>query len=533
MTAADVEEKKEAAERRAEQSKEYVSPAPIGGPIGKIAGWFDSRLGLSYPFLRDAPAYSVNPFYWLGALTVVAFVIQGVTGIMMMLYYIPTPTEAYSSTQFIFQSVSYGRFLETVHLYTAYAMIALAFMHMMRGYFVSVYKKPREMMWVIGMGMGFVTLLFGFTGYLLPWTVVSKSATDVGVGMMSALPEPFSSILTFLTVGANGDTGTLLRFYDLHVVVLPAVLLLLLVLKMYMLEAHGISEPARGLENTPEKKKKLIPIFPDVTFYLVELAALFGAAMLLISAVFPLNLPPEYTPQLAATYVAQPDWYFLWIYQLIKIQAFETAGLPVALGFITVIFLILTFLPFIDRSKEKSIGKRKIFVTLGAIFVAEVVTLSVWGELTPGRIIPTEQGVLVLGGIALLVALGSVLMYKLIYRMTFGRKGQISVPAAAPPARAIPEKARPISQSASLWTAGSFAVVLGLSTFCLGSAINSLTSLVLLGPTGSIMGSLTLAFAGLGVSVLMICYLIYRLELNSGMLKQRIRLFEIGWKRSQ
>src|SRR5579872_5490373 len=281
----------------------------------KIAAWFDSRFGLSYPFLRDAPAYSINPFYWLGALTVVAFIIQGVTGVMMMLYYVPSPTQAYSSTLHIFQNVSYGRFLETVHLYTAYAMILLAFMHMMRGYFVSVYKKPREGMWLIGMIMGFVTLGFGFTGYLLPWTVVSKSATDVGVGMISALPQPFSSFLKFLIVGASGDAGVILRFYDLHVVVLPAVLLLLLFMKMYMLEAHGIAPPPSGLESLPENKKKSVPIFPDVTFYLVELAAFFGAVMLLISAVFPLNLPPEYTPQAAAQFTAQPDWYFLWIYQ--------------------------------------------------------------------------------------------------------------------------------------------------------------------------------------------------------------------------
>ena len=121
--------------------------------------------------------------------------------------------------------MSYGRFLETVHLYTAYAMIMLAFMHMMRGYFVSVHKKPREVMWIVGMVMGFVTLGFGFTGYLLPWTVVSKSATDVGIGMIDALPQPLSSFLSFLIVGAGGDATELLRFYDLHVVVLPAVLL--------------------------------------------------------------------------------------------------------------------------------------------------------------------------------------------------------------------------------------------------------------------------------------------------------------------
>ena len=102
------------------------------GLVQKTVQWFDSRLGLSYELLRPAPTYSVNPFYWLGALAVVAFGIQAVTGMMLMIYYIPTPTQAYSSTLYIFEKVSYGRFLETVHLYTAYAMIMLAFMHMMR-----------------------------------------------------------------------------------------------------------------------------------------------------------------------------------------------------------------------------------------------------------------------------------------------------------------------------------------------------------------------------------------------------------------
>jgi len=281
------------------------------GFVDRVMGWFDSRLGLSHQMLRPAPQYSINPFYWLGALATVAFVIQGVTGGIMMLYYVPNPTQAYATTQYIFQVVSYGTFLETIHLYTAYAMIMLAFMHLMRGYFVSVHKRPRELMWVTGMVMGFVTLGFGFTGYLLPWTIVSKSATDVGIGMMGALPQPLANWLTFLVVGSGSDAGELLRFYDLHVVVLPAVLLVLLVVKMYMLEAHGVSEPTTGMDSLPPKKKKLIPIFPDVSFYLVELAALFGSAVIIVSVIFPLSLPPEYSASLAGQYVAQPDWYFL------------------------------------------------------------------------------------------------------------------------------------------------------------------------------------------------------------------------------
>ncbi len=376
------------------------------GIAGKIAGWFDSRLGLTYPLLRPVPEYALNPFYWLGALAVVAFVIQGVTGVIMMLYYVPSPADAYSSTQYIFQSVYNGRFLETIHLYTAYAMIMLAFMHMMRGYFVSVQKRPREVMWVVGMLMGFVTLGFGFTGYLLPWTVVSKSATDVGTGMVSALPQPLSSLLTFLVVGNGGDAATLLRFFDLHVVILPAALLILLAVKMYMLESHGIADQTGGAGEVAKAKTK--PIFPDVTLYLLEISLLFGAMMLLISAVFPLTLPPEYSPQVASQSVPQPDWYFLWIYQVLKVSIFEGEnGLAAALAVITVVFLALISLPFIDRGKTREATKRPVYITLGLIFVAEVLTLSYWGLITPGQTIPVEQAALVIGGMALLIALSS------------------------------------------------------------------------------------------------------------------------------
>jgi quinol-cytochrome oxidoreductase complex cytochrome b subunit len=486
----------------------------------RLVQWFDSRLGLSYSLLRPVPQYAVNPFYWLGALAVVAFVIQGITGLIMMLYYIPSPTQAYATTQYIFQNVSYGRFLQTVHLYTAYAMIMLAFMHMMRGYFVSAQKKPREVMWIVGMLMGFVTLGFGFTGYLLPWTVVSKSATDVGIGMINALPPPVASLLSFLIVGAGGDATELLRFYDLHVVVLPAVLLVLLAVKMYMLESHGISEPVTGGQMT-EKAGKPIPIFPDVSLYLLELAAIFGAGMLLISALFPLNLPAEYTPALAGQTVSQPDWYFLWIYQILKISVFEqsgplgTAALTVALSFVTLIFIILILLPFLDRRKEKRIRNRPIYVTLGAIFVAEIVTLAYWGLVTPGQIIPAEIAALVLGGIALLVAAGSLVLYKLLSIRT---KKDLPV----------------VNKTSSLRTTEifsglAFTFVAASGALGLGGAFDAVTKIIMNGVSLGLLEYLGLSVGGLVVVVLATMYLIYRSDLRTGSIRRRIRAFEIGW----
>ncbi len=425
------------------------------GPVTRLVKWVDSRLGLSYPLLRPVPLYALNPFAWLGALTVVAFGILAVTGILMMLYYVPTPAQAYASTSYIFNQVAYGRFIETVHLYTAYAMVLLMFAHMMRGFFVSVHKRPREVMWLVGMLMGGVTLGFAFTGYLLPWTVISKSATDVAVGMISQLPPQISSFVSFLIVGSGGDAGELLRFYDLHIVVLPASLLVLLVIKMYLLEAHGISAPATK-RGRAAALQATAPIFPDVTLYLLELATMFGTGMLLLGALFPLNLPPGYSAATAGQYTAQPDWYFLWLYQILKISAFEGPGLTGnlaaaatvlllislfasfwffrkgkwPLGFlglaaafafgasvtillaVPVVFAALFFLPFLDVNEERAIANRPVFVTTGIVFIAELTVLAYWGLLTPGQVIPTWEGAVVVFGTAAIVGGVSFLAYR-------------------------------------------------------------------------------------------------------------------------
>jgi quinol-cytochrome oxidoreductase complex cytochrome b subunit len=461
--------------------------------------------------LRPVPRYAINPLYWLGALTVVAFVIQGVTGMIMMLYYVPNPVEAFPSTQHIFQSVLYGRFLESVHLYTAYAMIMLAFMHMMRGYFVSVHKKPREIMWFVGMVMGFVTLGFGFTGYLLPWTVVSKSATDVGIGMIDALPSPLASFVSFLVVGAGSDATELLRFYDLHVVVLPAVLLVLLTVKMYMLETHGIAEPVATLSES--KPRRTIPIFPDVSIYLLELAAFFGAVMLLISGVFPLNLPPQYTPELASQFIPQPDWYFLWIYQLLKIAVFEGVGLPIAMTVVIVVFVLLFLLPVIDRGETRAIRHRPFFVTVGLIFVGEVFVLAYWGLVTPGQVIPTEVAATVLGGTVILIALISLAIFKLIgSKMT----GQMS-------------PKRVSAQSLTAVFAGPTLIgLLAVGSLSISTLFDSSARMVLNGIDFRTLSSFLMSATLVGTALLGTFIFLYRLELRVGSVRRRVPLFEVG-----
>ena len=385
--------------------------------IQRIAEWVDSRVGLTNTMLRPGPDYSLNVFYWLGALMVMAFILQGITGLLMLLYYTPTVSEAYSSTLFIINYVPLGRLIETIHLYSAYAMVLLAFLHLMRGYFASVQKKPRELMWVVGMLMGFVTLGFGLTGYLLPWTVVSKSATDVTIGMISFMPGQLGPALKFLIAGPGSDASELARFFDLHVVLLPAVFLLLLVFKMYMFEMHGAAEPATGVRG----EVRDIPWFPNIFLYFAMLSAIFLAILIAVSVVFPISLPPEFTAAAASTYTPQPEWYFLWIYQILKFSAFEGSWITVPLGLTTILLLLLIAFPFLDRRKDRDPSRRPIYTTLGVIAVVEVLVLTVWGYFTPGQVIPDSDAAIVTGGIALVIAIISWITYRTRNQVALGR----------------------------------------------------------------------------------------------------------------
>lgn len=420
--------------------------------------WFKSAFGLNATVLRPVPEYSMNPFYWLGALAVMAFGLQVLTGLLMLIYYVPTTDQAYSSTLFIIQNVPLGSLLETVHLYGAYAMIMLAFLHLFRGYFVSAQKAPRQMMWVVGMLMGLVTLGFGLTGYLLPWTVVSKSATDVSIGMLGFMPAQIGALLTFLIAGGGSSSAELTRFFDLHIVVLPAALLSLLALKLYMFEAHGASEPVSGI-----KSKKDIPWFPTVYLYFAMIGSVFVAFILVASSLFPLNLPAEYSAAAAAGYTPQPEWYFLWVYQLLKFASFEGSGIYYALGAVTVLLAGFVVLPFIDRGTNRNPFSRPLYITVGLIMIGELLAMTVWGYLTPGQVIPDAQAVELIGVVALVVAGLSALAFRAHGRGLAGGRTTIAV--------------RAISLPFTNWgVTAVFAVPLIIGSVCLANLVSILSS---------------------------------------------------------
>jgi hypothetical protein len=250
--------------------------------------------------------------------------------------------------------------------------------------------------------------------------------------------------------------------------------------------------------------------------YLFELSLLFGAGMLLISAIFPLGLPPEYSPQAASAYVPQPDWYFLWIYQVLKVSVFEgQRGLAAALSVITLVFLILVLLPFIDRGKTRSVSRRPIYTSLGLIFVGEVAILSYWGFVTPGETIPIERAGLVIGGTALLITVGSFIAFRLIYSRV-----KAGLPTASAQSVA----------SSELRSGLAFTGLVALGALSIGSLINGVVAYGL-GDISLQSSELVLSsIAGLAIAVSGSIYLIYRLDLRTGSIRRRVKALELGWR---
>ena len=209
----------------------------------RVGNWLDERVGWrggwEAIFLRKIP--KVNWLYTFGSATLFVAVNQMVTGILLTIYYVPTPDHAYDSVQFITTQVPAGWLIRGLHHYGASAMVILAVLHMIRVIFLGAYKFPREITWFSGVVLLLVTVGFGFTGYLLPWDQKAFWATTVGTRIAGTPPGIGDTILRIMRGGEDLSAVTLARFFGVHVWVLPAALLLLLALHMYLVIKIGIS----------------------------------------------------------------------------------------------------------------------------------------------------------------------------------------------------------------------------------------------------------------------------------------------------
>jgi len=216
----------------------------------RLGNWLDERVGWRRVweaiFLRKVP--EVNWFFTLGSASLFVALNQMITGILLTIYYVPTPDHAYDSVQYITTQIPAGWLIRGLHHWGASAMVVLVVLHMIRVILYGAYKFPREVTWFTGIFLLLLTIGFGFTGYLLPWDQKAYWATTVGTRIAGTPPLIGDTILRIIRGGEELSAITLARFFGVHVWILPATLLILIAFHLYLVIRIGIS----AVPNTKE-----------------------------------------------------------------------------------------------------------------------------------------------------------------------------------------------------------------------------------------------------------------------------------------
>jgi menaquinol-cytochrome c reductase cytochrome b subunit len=208
--------------------------------------WLEERSGLvgavRYFLFRKVPA-ETNWFHTLGSATLTAFIVQLITGVILAMYYKPTPAEAYESIQMITNDLTLGWLVRGMHRWGASVFIILLFLHMGRVFLFGAYKYPRELNWLIGVFLLVLALLEGLTGYLLPWDQTSYWATVVAININATAPIAGPFIADLLRGGAEIGEDTLARFYSIHMLLVPGALIALITLHLWLVIRNGVTTP--------------------------------------------------------------------------------------------------------------------------------------------------------------------------------------------------------------------------------------------------------------------------------------------------
>jgi quinol-cytochrome oxidoreductase complex cytochrome b subunit len=357
-------------------------------PLGGVRNWLDQRLGwddLIAPLRKKTvPLHRLSYWYFLGGITLFLFVIQVLTGVLLLLYYRPGANEAFESVQYIMTRVKFGWLIRSIHAWAANLMIFTAFAHMFSVLFLKAYRKPRELTWVSGMILLFLVMGFGFSGYLLPWNTLAFFATKVGTEITGQLPIVGKPMMIFLRGGQEVTGATLTRFFGFHVAVLPGLATVLILFHLLLIQRLGMSIPPK-LEvqwTANPSAKRETKFFPN--FLLRELMAWYVALGVLgiLAALFPWNLGMKADAFVSAPAGIKPEWYFLFMFQTLKLIPpkvglidGEVLGV-IVFGLVGLLWLLL---PFFESDQP---SHRKRWITGLSIFaLAYVVGMSLYGYL--------------------------------------------------------------------------------------------------------------------------------------------------------
>jgi ubiquinol-cytochrome c reductase cytochrome b subunit len=389
--------------------------------LREIWEWFDHRLGLSDtlgPLMKHAVPRDAKWWYVFGSATLLAFVVQVVTGVMLAFSYIPSASQAYDTLQFISNQASFGRFLRGLHYYGASAMILMVGLHMAQVFLFGSYKYPREMNSATGVLLMGFTLVMGFTGQLLRWDQTAVWSVVVAAEQAGRIPLIGGALARFVLGGQSVGGATLSRFFAIHVFIIPACLFAFIGLHLLLVFRHGISEPPSAGEPVDPRsyhrnysellKKKGCPFWPDAAWR----DTVFGAVMvlgLMLLAYFAgpplLDKPPD--PSIIQA-DPRPDWYLLWYFAVLALmphwlENYFMVLAPLLAG------VILVVLPFVFNTGERHPRRRPWSVAIVLLVVLMIGSFwyegarSPWSpnfnpQPLPEEIVGTQTGPVAEGG---------------------------------------------------------------------------------------------------------------------------------------
>ena len=358
--------------------------------LESIKHWIEVRLGLEELVNKHLRGYrtpkGINFLSTLGFVALVAFIVQALTGILLLLYYIPHPDHAFRSVQTITNEIPYGWLFRLIHVIGSNIIIGVIIIHLIHVFLRVSYKKPREITWISGSIMFFLVLLTSITGQLLPWHQTGFWQTTVTSTIPSLLPVIGVGISSYMR-GGDFVTGlTLSRYFSFHVVILPVIISILiglhvLIIRRQRLSTSAVIEPesanATHKDFYREPHPEGEPCFPNFTLKRLFMISIYFTIVFFIMTFMPnIFLPPESNMPanpLMTPETIRPAWYFLAPYQLIKIIPNDWLGISMIAAF-TIVF---TLWPFFDaKEHERNIRKRP------ALLGAALIVMVLWGILT-------------------------------------------------------------------------------------------------------------------------------------------------------
>ena len=361
--------------------------------------WIDKRYPWSEFWQKHMAGYyaprNFNFWYYFGSFSLLVFVMQILTGIWLVMEYVPTGDGAFASIQHIMREVNFGWLLRFMHTTGASAFFVVIYLHMYRAVIYGSYQKPRELVWLIGMVIYFMLLVEAFTGYVLPWGQMSYWGAEVITSFASAIPYVGNALLVWLRGDFNVSGVSLHRFFSLHVIAIPLVLAVLIFVHLVALHHVGSNNPD-GIDIKEKKDKEGhpldgIPFHPYYTvkdiFGVVVFLAVFSLIVFFAPKFGGLFLEPDnfiHSNPLQTPAEISPVWYMTPFYAMLRAVPNKLLGVMIMASAIAIMFV----LPWLDRSPVRSIRYKGTLSKIAiVVFVISFTSLGYLGHegVTPLR----------------------------------------------------------------------------------------------------------------------------------------------------